>query len=70
MVKEPATKRRRLSMFLPTGEERPMTASATGRSQSLPPINLCLIRDNDDHDRSVAVPLTAVSRYPSAPASV
>jgi hypothetical protein len=66
---EPATKRRRLS-FLPTGEERPMTASAVGRSQSLPAINLCLIRDNDDHKRSVAVSLTAVPRHPSTPASV
>lgn len=47
-----------------------MTADAVGRSQSLPPINLCQIRDNDDHKRSVAVPLTAVSRHPSTPASV
>lgn len=47
-----------------------MTADAVGRSQSLPPINLCLIRDNDDHKRSVAVPLTAVPRHPSTPASV
>lgn len=47
-----------------------MTADAVGRSQSLPPINLCLIRDNDDHKRSVAVPLTAVPRHSSTPASV
>ncbi|KAI9458619.1 hypothetical protein BJY52DRAFT_1268674 [Lactarius psammicola] len=68
-ISEPATKRRRLS-FLPMPEERPVTASAVGRSQSLPPINLCLIQDNDDHNRSVAVPLTAVPRHPSTPASV
>ena len=70
MVKEPATKRRRLSSFLAAGEERPMTTSAVGRSLSLPPIDLCLIRDNDDHSRSVAVPLAAVPRHPSTPASV
>ncbi|KAH8987882.1 hypothetical protein EDB92DRAFT_1874744 [Lactarius akahatsu] len=69
-ISEPATKRRRLSLFPPVPEERPMTASAVGRSQSVPPINLCLIRDTDDHNRSVAVPLTAVPRYPSTPASV
>jgi len=70
-ISEPATKRRRLSSFLPAGEERTMTASAAGRSQSLPPINLCLIRDDDDDDRSVlAVPLTVVPRHPSTPASV
>ncbi|KAI9438650.1 hypothetical protein H4582DRAFT_2076275 [Lactarius indigo] len=67
---EPATKRRRLSLFPPVPEERPMTASAVGRSQSVPPINLCLIRDNDDHNRSVAAPLTAVPRHPPSPASV
>ncbi|KAH9171313.1 hypothetical protein EDB89DRAFT_1971906 [Lactarius sanguifluus] len=69
-ISEPATKRRRLSLFPPVPEERPMTASAVGRSQSVPPINLCLIRDTDDHNSSVAVPLTAVPRYPSTPASV
>ncbi|KAH9061054.1 hypothetical protein EDB87DRAFT_475527 [Lactarius vividus] len=69
-ISEPATKRRRLSLFSPVPEERPMTASAVGRSQSVPPINRCLIRDNDDHHRSVAVPLTAMPQHPSTPASV
>lgn len=70
-ISEPATKRRRLSSLLPVGQERPMTAPAVRRSQSLPPpINLCLSRDSDDHGHSVAVPLTVLPRHPSTPASV
>jgi len=64
---EPATKRRRLSLFSPQAEERPMTAPIVGRSQSLPPASLCLIRNGDDCDHSVAPPPVAVSSPCTAP---
>lgn len=65
---EPATKRRRLSLFPPTAEEeRPTTAPIMRRAQSLPPNSLCLIRDGDDRDHSAAPPPVAVSRPCSAP---
>jgi len=65
---EPATKRRRLSLFPPAAEEEwPVTAPVIRRSQSLPPNSLCLIRDGDDRDHSVAPPPVAVSSPRSAP---
>jgi len=64
----PATKRRRLSLFSAAAdEERPLTAPNARRSQSLPPLGLCLIREGDDCDRSVAPPPGAVSSPRSAP---
>jgi len=65
---EPATKRRRLSLFSPPAEEeRPLTAPIIRRSQSLPPTGLCLIRDGDDSDHHVAPPPVAVSSPCTAP---
>ncbi|KAH9962915.1 hypothetical protein BC827DRAFT_180148 [Russula dissimulans] len=68
VFEEPATKRRRLSLFSPAAEEeRPATAPISRRSQSLPPVSFCLIRDGDDCDQSVA-PLPAMMSSPcSAP---
>jgi len=64
--KEPATKRRRLSI-LPAGEEEGlMTAPPAGRSQSLPPINFCLMRNGVDPD-SLALPLAPLPSPCSAP---
>jgi len=68
LISEPATKRRRLSLFSPPAEEeRPMTAPKVRRSQSLPPASLRLIRDGDDCDQSVAPPPVAVSSPCTAP---
>jgi len=67
---EPATKRRRLSLFSPqVEEERPITApiSGVGRSQSLPPASLYLIRNGDDCDHSAAPPPVVVSSPCTAP---
>ncbi|KAI0277948.1 hypothetical protein BGY98DRAFT_976904 [Russula aff. rugulosa BPL654] len=66
IFEEPATKRRRLSLF-PTAaeEERPVTAPM--RSQSLPPNSLCLIRDGNDRDHSVAPPPVAFSPCSAPP---
>jgi len=66
---EPATKRRRLSLFLPAAEEeRPITAPILRRCQSLPPNSLCLLRDgDDDEDNSVAPPPVVISSSCSAP---
>jgi hypothetical protein len=65
---EPATKRRRLSLFPPAAEEeRPTTAPLIRRSQSLPPNSLCLVGDGDDRDHSAAPPPVAVSSPRSAP---
>jgi hypothetical protein len=66
VFKEPATKRRRLSILPAGDEEGPMTAPPGGRSQSLPPISFCLMRDGDDSD-SLALPLTPVPSPCSAP---
>jgi hypothetical protein len=67
-IVEPATKRRRLLQLSPAAEEeRPMMAPIIGRSQSLPPIGLCLYRDGDDCDHSVAPPPVAVSSPCTAP---
>lgn len=63
---EPATKRRRLSLFPPAAEEeRPITGPIIRRSQSLPPNSLCLIRDGDDP--SVTPPPVVLSSPYSAP---
>ncbi|KAI9509016.1 hypothetical protein F5148DRAFT_812471 [Russula earlei] len=68
IFEEPATKRRRLSLFSPaTEEERPATAPMNRRSQSLPPVSLLLIRNGDDCDSSVAPLPAAVSSPCSAP---
>jgi len=65
---EPATKRRRLSLFPPVAEEeRPVTAPIVTRSLSLPPNSLCLIRDGNDRDHSVAPPPIVVLSPCSAP---
>jgi hypothetical protein len=65
---EPATKRRRLSLFPSAAEEeRPITAPILRRSQSLPPNSLCLIRDGDDRVHSVAPLPVAVTSPCSAP---
>jgi len=62
---EPATKRRRLSLFSPQAEEeRPMTAPILGRSQSLPPVSLCLIRNGDDCDHSAPPPVSSPCTAP------
>jgi len=68
-ISEPATKRRRLSLFLPAAEEeRPITAPILRRCQSLPPNSLCLLRDgDDDEDNSVAPPPVVISSSCSAP---
>ncbi|KAH9973827.1 hypothetical protein BGW80DRAFT_225533 [Lactifluus volemus] len=66
IFEEPATKRRRLSILPAGDEEGPMTAPPGGRSQSLPPISFCLMRDGDDSD-SLALPLTPVPSPCSAP---
>ncbi|KAH9981627.1 hypothetical protein BJV74DRAFT_78892 [Russula compacta] len=63
---EPANKRRRLSLFSPE-EERLLTAPVVGRSQSLPPVSLCLFQDGDDCDHSVAHPPAVLSSPFSAP---
>lgn len=44
-----------------------MTAPVIGRSQSLPPVSLCLIRNGDDCDHPVAPPPVAVSSPCTAP---
>jgi len=70
-ISEPATKRRRLSLFSPPAEEeRPLTAPIARRSHSLPPVSLRLIRDGDDCDHSVAPLPVAVSRPCTAPPSL